>query len=563
MPVCSPVRDAKVPRTDVATFFFRNAQAHLDQLVASGIAEEPRILVDGVTDESLTFTEIRRMSESIADALVARGFSLDANGTDGTLSQVVVVYSPSSIRFCPIHYGTLIAGGIYALVNTAQAAAAAVAKELEAVNASTVFVAPELLPELREVLKLTSLDIPDSRIILTRGSRDGFASIDALGAVPDWSMLERLAQPGVDISGHPALIARTSGTTGPAKFAVSAHCTLVSTFTVAKAFSKCAWMFDTTRCAPRQSRQIRVLSDRALCYVWGHGTLCYKPLLSSDMMVQMPPAGLEQYLGAIEKYRIDNIYASPGHFRRIMSGTTKLGPGRFASRADPARGFDLSSLKTAMTCFALLGPNRTRQYSEYFDGMRISTGFAQAETNIIAGNGADLKLPEGHLALCPGVVAKTVDEDGNETDGVGELCILTPQSALRYASGAPLPTTEDGFVRTGDCFQLTVCGFARPRGRVCEAIHTAAGVVVWPMDIEDEFAARGEVDDVAVFGSGARGHARAVALVALKSSAGATSQLAAIEKWLKAQTGVDVECRHVEAIPRTHGGGVKWAELGY
>ncbi|KAJ1728644.1 hypothetical protein LPJ61_003925, partial [Coemansia biformis] len=216
MPVRSPFPDVSVPPVDVATYFFSRAQKKRDHRAASGLADEPPLLVDGETGESLTFSELKRVSESVAAALVSRGFSLDTKVPGGGLGHVAAVYSPPTIRMCAVNYGALIAGGAYVPI-APDMTGLALAQRLEEVRASVVFVAPQLLAQLLEAVRQLPFDIPDSHIILTRGNQASFDSVDSLASVPNGTMLERLACADVDVTENAALVVYTSGSTGQPK----------------------------------------------------------------------------------------------------------------------------------------------------------------------------------------------------------------------------------------------------------------------------------------------------------------------------------------------------------
>ncbi|KAJ2425585.1 hypothetical protein GGF47_002480, partial [Coemansia sp. RSA 2524] len=140
MPLYSSIPDFDIPAKDITSYFFECAQARFDQS-----PDELPMAIDAVTGYSLCYTEIKQMAESIACALVERGFSFDFDPDSFHPENVAAVFSPPNIRFSAIHYGVLMAGGVYTAIDPSTEIEA-LAQRLDDVNASVVFVAPTLLP---------------------------------------------------------------------------------------------------------------------------------------------------------------------------------------------------------------------------------------------------------------------------------------------------------------------------------------------------------------------------------------------------------------------------------
>ncbi|KAJ1782185.1 hypothetical protein LPJ67_005193, partial [Coemansia sp. RSA 1938] len=181
MPLYSSIPDFDIPAKDITSYFFECAQARFNQ---NPSAIDLPMVIDALTDYSMSFTEIKQMAESIACALVERGFSFDFNPDSFHPENVAAVFSPSNIRFSAIHYGVLMAGGVYTAIDPSTEIEA-LAQRLDEVNASVVFVAPMLLPQLLAVIKMAQLDIPDSNIILVHGNLPPYVCIDTLPHVPE------------------------------------------------------------------------------------------------------------------------------------------------------------------------------------------------------------------------------------------------------------------------------------------------------------------------------------------------------------------------------------------
>ncbi|KAJ2802781.1 4-coumarate--CoA ligase [Coemansia helicoidea] len=554
--VRSPFPDIPVPDADIATFFFGHAQRIRDQRVADGQADEPPLLVDGETGEPMTFSELKRESEAIAAALAARGFSWDIDTTGNELAHVAVVYAPATIHACSVHYGTLIAGGVYTAIAPV-ISGPDLAQRLEDVRAAVVFVAPSLLPQLQEAIALLPAEAPAVDIILTRAGDAPYPSLDALPRVPDREMLQKLADTRTDVAERVAVVMYTSGSTGRPKGVVYTHRNVVAMFTAVHEFGSGGWGFDPRAHLPSSSEQPRVLSMREPWHVFGYMALCCRSLVSGAMYVQLPRCPLGQYLAAIERHRINYLYGCPALLHRICVETTRIGHRLLALKADPEQTIDISTLQVILVGTTALLPQRQRQYADHLDGVLIFDGYGQTEAGMIAGSGSRVKAAPGYLVLSPNVVAKVIDADGSQADSYGELCLLSPQRLRRYADGGLPPTDSEGYLRTGDYVHLTQDGHISIKGRMQELIHTAEGIV-YPVDIDNELARLPAVRDSLVV---ARGDACPVALVVLQPSPDAPVSLEDIEELIKQKTGAVIKCCEVAEVPRVECGKVSLPAL--
>ncbi|KAJ2785054.1 4-coumarate--CoA ligase [Coemansia javaensis] len=551
MPVCSPVPAVDIPPVDVTTLLFgRGAD------LPAGREDAP-LLVDGHTGDSLTLSALKQMAESVAAALAARGFSLDAGSvaSDGR-GRVAAVYSPPDIRFSAVHFGTLAAGGTYTAIDPALDTEQAAARLKEG-GVSVVFAAPDLVPRLLDAMAAAGADIPASNIILLRGSSLLHPSIDALDRVPPGTMLGALAGAGPALAERVALISYSSGTTGPPKGAMLTHRNIVAMWAVVGSYSPRR----TGAAAPPAGKQKRTLSALGPWHIYGHCTLCYQPFGAGDCVVQLREFDVAGYLAAIERYRIDHLNATPRYLLELFAGSRACGAGRVATKTQPAREFDIGSVRSLVCGGAPLGPHLRARYSDYFGGVPIFSGYGQVETSSAIGGVSWRRPAPGAVGvLYPNSTAKVVDRDGRETTGYGELCVAGPHVMRGYVGRPAAEHTDgDGFIRTGDCARLDGDGNIFLRGRVADVIH-AAGGPLYPTEIEGVLDEHPAVGDVAVVGSGPDGHAQPVAFVAVVPSqdadadADADARLRDVERWARERLGIPVRCRAIAAIPRTPAG---------
>ncbi|KAJ2486251.1 4-coumarate--CoA ligase [Coemansia sp. RSA 2320] len=514
--------------------------------------DEPVLMVDGVTGHGLSFSDIRKQSLAVARGLSDRGFTSKCEDY-----QTAVVFAPVSIYFSVIHFGTLMAGGVYAAFDP-DLSHATLAKRLMEVNAAAVFTSAELLPTLLAACESAKLTLEPSNIILISGNCSGYETLSSLckKSSQDSSFEPYVIRYLDEQERKVANIVYTSGTTGDGKGVMLTHRNLIAAHKILGGNFFNSYTNARELAAERQKRRY-MLSALPLWFHYGHCVLCYQPLISGDCIVQLPSFNLPEYMDTLERYHVERIFSTPRLLHSLLTGTAKSDERTAAIGGSPARSYDIGSVKAIVCGGATLPDCHRRRASAYFGGATITIGYGQSETcGVIAGCVLKKPAPGAVGVLYPGLTAKVVDEHGQETTAFGDLCIAGPTVMKGYAGRSEPPVDKDGFLHTGDYARVDAGGSVFLSGRMTDIIPTTHGPVS-PTGIEDILFEHPSVEDCAVVGQMLNGLEQPVAFVVLAADARSVPGcMDGIEVWLREKAGLEVVCREISGIPKSPAGKV-------
>jgi 4-coumarate--CoA ligase len=438
----SPLPDVTIPEVPLTEYVLRKA---------SELADRPA-MIDGVSGQTYTFSELADRVSRLAGGLQARGF-----GPGSTLG----IMAPNMPEYAVIFHGAATAGASVTTINPTYGAEE-VRFQLNDAEATLLITIPMFVETAREAM----VDSPTTELAVI-----GEDSYEALFGDP-------VEQVPVDVHEQVVVLPYSSGTTGLPKGVMLTHHNLVANL----AQSEVMLSYDENEVA---------LAVLPFFHIYGMQVLMNGLLASGVTVVTMPRFDMEQGLQIIEKYGVTQFFAVPP----IVLGLAK----------HPAVDtVDVSSLKKIFCGAAPLGGELAQEAAERI-GCAVVQGYGMTELSPIshATVGDDFKSGSNGVTA-PNTQCRIVDDEGNDlgVDGEGELWIKGPQVMKGYLNNpeATAATIDDeGWLHTGDVARIDADGHMYIVDRVKELIKYN-GFQVPPAELEALIVTHPAVADVAVIG---------------------------------------------------------------
>ncbi|HWR66274.1 MAG TPA: long-chain fatty acid--CoA ligase [Bellilinea sp.] len=438
-------------------------------------------------DQSITYTEMRQLSNVLAVGLVNLGVKPGDR---------VGIILPNIPQFILAFYGVLKAGGVVVAINPQY-------KQLELeyqLKDSEVDVIIALTTH-RELLDEIRKTTPIQTVIYTQ-VEDAFDLVDTLLVTPTtieecnpadadcWltTVLTRskdLSMDGPKISPNDVAIFQYSGgTTGTPKAAIGLHRNLVANTTMFR-----RWLVGL------HDGQETVLAAIPLFHVYGMVIAMSVGMgLGASLVLVQNPRNLEELLSAIQKYRPTLFPGVPSMYQAINQHPEVV-----------AGNYDLSSIKACISGSAPLLPEIKLRF-EALTGGKLMEGYGLSEAPTATHcNPMFGENRAGSIGLpLPDVDCRIVDLDTGVDVAPGErgeLIIRSPQIMRGYHNrpDEDAITLTDGWLHTGDVARMDADGYFYLVDRKKEMIKVS-GFQVWPREVEEVIAMHPKVRECAVSG---------------------------------------------------------------
>ena len=409
------------------------------------------VLIDGVTNQSLTASAFMNRVKTLAGGLMAAGFGA---------GKTVALMAPNSPDYCVVFHAVAWAGGKITTLNPAYTGPE-VAHQLADAKADLLITVPEVL----DAAKAGAGDRP----VVVIGAPD----FEALFGAP------LQAQVPVDLDTHTVVLPYSSGTTGLPKGVMLSHRNLVVNVDQAIV------------AADFQPGEITA-GFLPLFHIYGMTVLMNLHLAGGGTLVTMPRFDLAQFLQISQDHEARRMWVVP--------------PVGLALAKHPlVDDYDLNALEKVFLAAAPSGAELSEAISARLNCAAIQ-GYGMTELSPV------YHVVPGHAprAGAAGLIvsnteSKIVDPETGEAlpaNSEGELWIKGPQVMQGYLNN-PTATAEtitsDGWLRTGDIARVDEDGYMFIVDRLKELIKYK-GFQVAPAELEDTLVSIDGIIDAAVIG---------------------------------------------------------------
>ena len=446
----SPFPDIEIPVRALHEHVFEHADRWPDKPA----------LIDGPTDRTLTYAQLRAAVRAVAAGLAARGFGH---------GDVFAIYSPNLPEYAAAFFGVATAGGIVTTMNP-------------------LYTAEEVGRQLKDSGARFLLTVPQFRDVAARGAQgtaveELFVFGEADGATPFSSLMAEGAPPALEIDPRNDLVALpySSGTTGMPKGVMLTHYNLVANVEQISA-NEGIGTDDT------------LIGTLPFYHIYGMTVIMNASLRAGATVVTMPRFDLEQFLGLLQKHGVTTAYLVPP----IVLALAKH------ALVDE---FDLSSLRNVMTGAAPV-PESVARGAAARNDILVRQGYGLTETSPVTHTNSpktETRITSVGTSL-PNTEWRIVDVATHRdapTGALGEVWVRGPQVMKGYLHNAEA-TREmidaDGWLHTGDIGKADPDGYLYVVDRIKEMIKYK-GFQVAPAELEAAVQSHPAVADAAVIPS--------------------------------------------------------------
>lgn len=273
-----------------------------------------------------------------------------------------------------------------------------------------------------------------------------------------------------------ALIAFTSGTTGPAKGTMHSHRDVIA----------------CSDCFPKSIVGLReddiVTGSPPLAFTFGLGALVLFPMRVGAATVLVEKFAPTTMMETIQRYRVTGIYTAPTAYRAMVPQT---------------KDYDISSLRFCVSAGEHL-PKATWDAWYEATGIKIIDGIGATEMlHIFISASGDAIRPGSTGRVIPGYQAKVVDDRGNEVPcgEIGRLAVKGP-TGCRYLDNTERQQVyvQNGWNLTGDVYRQDEDGYFWYVARGDDMIISAGYNISGP-EVENCLLTHPKVAECAVIGA--------------------------------------------------------------
>jgi acyl-CoA synthetase (AMP-forming)/AMP-acid ligase II len=426
-------------------------------------------VVDGITEESRTFTDLTKDVEAVARSFRSMGIGP---------GDVVGLYTPNHVDFFAAFHGAVKVGAVVTLLNPLYTKHE-ITTQLQGSKAKALIAHSSCF----EAATLAAKDLPLLEHLVQVGDTapTGAVALDDLKKWP--TNLERgTIVPPTPVGGDDiACLPYSSGTTGLPKGTMLTHDNLTVNLMQCSAVDGKFWTPEDV-----------LISPLPFFHIYAFMYSVHQAAYLGNTLVTMPRFDMDRFCALVEQYKCTRAHLVPP----IVLGLAKT---------PIVDQHDLSSLKVLTCAAAPLGGELEAEASERLDVI-IKQAWGMSELSPLGTCVPDdaIKPESGTVGPpCAATSAKVIDLESGVALPIGEegeLCIRGPQCMKGYLD-QPEKTAEcldeDGWLMTGDIAKMDEDGYVYITDRLKELIKYK-GFQVAPAELEEVVCLHDEVEDCTV-----------------------------------------------------------------
>ncbi|KAK3394750.1 hypothetical protein B0H63DRAFT_461848 [Podospora didyma] len=446
----------------------------------------------GITGKTFTTAESFERTEDLAKAL-AKTMGWEPN-VDSPWDKVIGVFSFNTIDYIPVLQAVHRLSGIASPANIAYSAEE-LEHQLKSSGAKALFTC---MPVLETALKAAKgAGIPEDKVFIMdlayHSQKPTFKTVDdliALGrSLPE---LEHLRWTKGQGARQVAYLCYSSGTSGLPKAVMISHRNVI-----ANVMQYCFYE-SVGRKKAGVDTQVE-LGLLPFSHIYGLVVVAHSGAWRGDEVIILPKFELNEYLQAIERFKINHLLVVPPIIIRMLSAK------------DVCKKYDLSSVRLLFSGAAPTGKETVEELLRLYPTWKVGQGYGMTESATVVCTTSEDDIVQGTSgSLAPATRAKVIDQEGKEITDYntpGELLIQSPSVVLGYlnnerATAEAFIYDEDGrWLKTGDEVIVTKSPLGNEHFTIVDRLKElikVKGHQVAPAELEAHLLTHPAVDDCAV-----------------------------------------------------------------
>ncbi|KAK7267735.1 hypothetical protein RIF29_20414 [Crotalaria pallida] len=450
------------PNLSLTSFLFKTTTSR-----ASSLA-----LANAHTGDSLTFNDLKHHVTTLSHSLLRLGIKKN---------DVVFIFSPNSIHF-PVCFLAVTAIGAIATVCNPSYTVYELSKQVQDSNPKLFITVSHLFPKIEAL----NLNLPS--IMIDHPSKPLGPTVLYYSDLITTPLLPEQEVPSNDVvQSDVAVLLYSSGTTGRSKGVMLTHGNFIA-MAVASTADQEVYGDD--------GRNV-FLCFLPMYHVFGLSAMTYSQLQKGNTVVSMERFDLEKAMGAVERFRVTNVYVAPPVVVEMVK------------RSEVVRKYDLSSLKQLRSGAAPLGKDVMQECAKILPQVKIIQGYGMTEA---CGIISEENSKEGYClsgstgTLIPSLESRIVSLETSKSlppNQLGEIWLRGPTLMKGYFNNpeaTKLTLDDQGWMRTGDLGYFDEKAQLFVVDRIKELIK-CSGFQVAPAELEDLLISHPEISDAGVISS--------------------------------------------------------------